>query len=102
MTETHPTLFAYALLAVSFIPLLLLVWMKRKRKPKIRPYNPERDELYVATWFAEGNTTCADCGGILLEGPSGGLCVNTRCKDCGAEFNICMAGLMSERLTPPK
>ncbi len=32
---------------------------------------------------------CPDCGGDeFLEGPRGGLAVNIRCKQCGAEFNI--------------
>lgn len=31
---------------------------------------------------------CADCGGRLLKGPSGGMNVNVKCTDCGSEFNI--------------
>ena len=40
-----------------------------------------RDE---ALW----NGLCPDCGGRLLEGPSGGLCINMKCSQCGNKFNV--------------
>jgi hypothetical protein len=34
---------------------------------------------------------CPDCGGkTFCEGPSGGLCVNIKCRDCKHEFNIAL------------
>ena len=32
---------------------------------------------------------CADCNGILLEGPSGGASINYKCDTCGHKFNVC-------------
>ena len=34
-----------------------------------------------------GKGDCPDCGGGLLEGPTGGLSVNVKCSLCGAKFN---------------
>lgn len=31
---------------------------------------------------------CPDCGGGLLEGPSGGCSINVTCDKCGHRFNI--------------
>lgn len=33
------------------------------------------------------NRKCIDCGGVLVEGPHGGLSVNWNCSRCGAGFN---------------
>jgi hypothetical protein len=32
---------------------------------------------------------CPDCRGVrFLEGPHGGVCVNIKCANCGAKFNV--------------
>lgn len=39
------------------------------------------------TWnFRKG---CPDCGSTrFYEGPSGGMCINIECVDCGSKFNV--------------
>jgi hypothetical protein len=36
----------------------------------------------------KGHLCCPDCGGALLEGPEGGMSMNTACKKCHGEFNV--------------
>lgn len=56
-------------------------WLKRKPAP------PMTDAEKVRAAILKGE--CPDCGGKeFLEGPSGGICTNYKCANCGSKFNI--------------
>lgn len=42
---------------------------------------------------------CLDCGSMeFQEGPSGGLCTNFKCADCGSEYNVNMFMSLAQRI----
>jgi DNA-directed RNA polymerase subunit RPC12/RpoP len=64
----------------------ILDWLKGKPKAK-----PERgtdaDKEMVRAAILKGK--CPDCGSKdFIEGPSGGICTNYTCAECGSRFNI--------------
>lgn len=46
------------------------------------------DEEFSRMYPENSDPVCPDCGGNLFKGPEGGLSVNVKCKNCGAEFNV--------------
>lgn len=44
---------------------------------------------------------CPDCGGVLKEGPTGGMSMNVCCSRCFSEFNITIWGgfCLGERIS---
>jgi hypothetical protein len=63
-------------------------WRKQRRKRKEVQQNKDGFNLNPLAQHFQRKMRCPDCGGGLLEGPSGGLCVNVMCDGCGNKFNI--------------
>lgn len=53
--------------------------------------NGESLTNYEAHLVLKEYAKCPDCDGYLLEGPCGGMSMNTLCESCGSEF--CMTFL---------
>lgn len=57
----------------------------------LKPTAELTNEQKMKAKFEEGQ--CPDCGSTeFYEGPSGGLCINYECANCGSRFNVGMIG----------
>lgn len=80
-------LFAVGMVIGSLITLHLL---ERVRTAKSHPEREQAVEKGPNHPFPiDLKQGCPDCGGDrFLEGPSGGMCVNLKCANCGSKFNF--------------
>ncbi len=75
---------------------------KKKVVQEVSSKRMESITKYEGTLIAAGTCAkCPDCGGYLLQGPEGGMSINTLCEGCGSEFNLTFWGglIIGERIS---
>ncbi len=89
MMEYLPLIAAVGVALLVFVISVAPIWRLPPREGDQLKLAPQPTSLLQ---HFEKHNHCPDCGGRLLEGPQGGLCINCRCEDCGNKFNIGSAG----------
>jgi hypothetical protein len=82
------------------IPFVAKIWSKLFKDSQTKDTkdadvgsSDDLSERQLALMFKTDKfVRCPDCQGLLLEGPTGGCCVNFKCKDCSNMFNVAFAG----------
>lgn len=79
----------------------MLSFIKKWFRPALPPGECYIDETESGKLYIEMRKWCPDCHHVpprYYEGPSGGVCVNIFCGDCGAGFNITPIVEVAERI----